>query len=190
MTVHHFDGYQERSLWSDFGALHHRIRVSSIVPRLLEAGVPGIESLSQLVSLEYHSLRPDEQGCLYLPWYKEGWLGETSWWAPDSEPYTVEKWVTEKANEDNAHSKKIKAIRSNWEWALKLGFVFIAEDTSLGVRVILDGVHRVCAAFLDGMELETIVLSSRWTHALYPCDFLHHVTRKEKEWANPKLVSV
>lgn len=126
----------------------------------------------------------------YIVRYKPNSDGKAGWQYSGAANYTVEEYAeaVRKGEMDVAERKDILELVESLKEGPNRNIVLTTVlDNSLGVRVIVDGIHRATALALmrreNPSELEKLLLStyqilmielrSRWAHVLYPFDFLN-----------------
>lgn len=121
--------------------------------------------------------------------YKLNSNGQAGWQYSGSANYTAEEYAeaVRKGETNLAERKKILALAASLRSGLTKDIVLTTVlDNSLGVRLIVDGLHRATALNLldrqnpselsrlltSKFQIMIIELRSRWAHVLYPFDFL------------------
>jgi len=129
--------------------------------------------------------------------YKPNLDGQAGWQYSGSSNYTVKEYsdLVQSKDGDWQEGREILDLADSLKSGLDRDIVITTVlDSSLDVRLIVDGLHRATAlAVLSATEpaklnklfesmhkLSIIELRSRWAHLLYPCDFLDFCARREQ----------
>jgi hypothetical protein len=125
----------------------------------------------------------------YIARYRPNSDGKAGWQYPGSSNYTVSEYVSvvENGKPDWDEGKEFLQLMHSIKSGLKKDIIFTTIfDSSLGKRLIVDGLHRatamalirskepdkLCKLLASTYHLLVIELRSKWAHLLYPCDFL------------------
>lgn len=123
----------------------------------------------------------------HLVRYKPNVEGKAGWEYSGSLPYTVDEYAQAVPIINPPEYGKIQALVSSMKSGLSKDVVLVAAlDTALDKRVIVDGVHRSTGLVLlsktnpaalaellaSTYKVGVVEIRSKWTHVLYPCDFL------------------
>jgi hypothetical protein len=136
-------------------------------------------------------------GSAYIARYKSNLSGQSGWQYSGSSNYTVKEYadLVQSEGRNWQEGREILDLADSLTSGLDRDIVITAVlDSSLDVRLIVDGLHRATAmAVIDATEpmklerlfesshrVSIIELRSRWTHVLYPCDFLEFCARRQQ----------
>ena len=186
----------EAAIAEDFCAANLQTRCFNLVNvAIREGGVVPFSAMAMFRRGRFETVDDFEVfKTAFIVRYKPNSNGQGGWQYPSSSNYTAYEYAeaVRTGKVDWKERREILGLVELLKEGLNDDITFTtAMDTALDARVIVDGCHRATAiAFmllensselrkllLSPYKLEMVELRSKWTHLLYPCDFLNLCAR-------------
>jgi hypothetical protein len=183
----------------DFQSANTQTRCIQIVSAIVQDG--GTGRLCEIAEFFQGNLEVGDDTKLldsaYIARYKPNQHEQTGWQYTGSSNYTIKEFadLVQSKRRDFQEGKEILDLADSLRSGLEKDVVIAtAVDSSLEVRLIVDGLHRATALavlsatepaklktiFESNHKVSIIELRSRWAHLLYPCDFLDFCAQREQ----------